>query len=58
MLVKSADHGNDVVVLLFCSFFVIFSARDSPRKFNEIGRLKNCELYCKKQIYNNFPWSL
>ena len=26
MVVKSADHGNDVVVLLFCSFF-LFLAR-------------------------------
>ena len=25
MVVKSADHGNDVVVLLFCSF--LFLAR-------------------------------
>ena len=49
MVVKSADHGNDVVVLLFCSFF-FHSAHDFPKKFNENGR--------KTLICNIFPWSI
>ena len=44
----SADHGNDLVVLLFCSFFFLALAifRESSVKMD----LKNCKWYCKKQI--------
>ena len=39
LVVKSAHHANDVVVFLFCSFF-LSSAYHFPGKFNENKREK------------------
>ena len=50
MVVESADHGNDVVLLLFCSFF-LSSEDDFPRKFNENGR-KNKYATFSRGLFN------
>ena len=53
MVVKSADHGNDVVVLLFCSFLFLARAilRGSLMKLD----VKKLLIVLQKTNIQQFP---
>ena len=55
MVDKSTDHRNDVMVGQFVFHFLAHSI--FPESSTEMV-VKNCQCYCKKQLDNNFSWSI
>ena len=44
--------------MMVLQFLFVFVARAIFREINRWMDVKNCQRYCKKQIVNNFPWSV